>query len=74
MLSFRPLMIVMVLFSIGLAFNSVQANLNNEVGGLYAGTANPGVVYKYAGGTEWEPIFPVLTHILLLNHILRQED
>jgi len=25
---------------------------------IYAGTSNPGVVYKYAGATEWDPISP----------------
>ena len=27
---------------------------------IYAGTSSPGMVYEYKGGTEWEPISPVL--------------
>lgn len=34
----------------------VQARASDELGGLYAGTSHPGVVYKYVGGTQWEAI------------------
>jgi len=49
---------IIVGLSVGWISLSVKADLIHELGGLYAGTANPGVVYKYEGGTQWNPISP----------------
>lgn len=35
---------------------SAQADLDNRAGILYAGTANPGAIYKYIGDNDWRLI------------------
>jgi len=40
-----------------------DASQNNAI--LYAGGHNPGVVYRYHGGTNWEIISPVLGYAVL---------
>jgi len=56
---FLVLIVFIVALFAGLVSQSGQAD--DEIGGLYAGTSNPGAVYKYAGGTEWDPISPIPT-------------
>lgn len=53
---FLVLIVFIAALFTGLVSQSGQAD--DEIGGLYAGTANPGVVYKYEGGTQWNPISP----------------
>ena len=57
------LMLAVVVFAMA---SPVQAEITQvPVCGLYAGGTNPGVVYKYAGGTNWEAISPELGYSVL---------
>lgn len=53
LLTIQPLLIPAVPVQVHAAGGS------DVLGDLYAGTSDPGVVYRYVGGTEWEAISPL---------------
>jgi 3D (Asp-Asp-Asp) domain-containing protein len=51
-----PLIFVMFLSAFSLPTFQVRAETNVSLAGLYAGTTNPGVVWRYKGDVNWESI------------------